>query len=106
MSLSRLKALAILNECTGVDIWSAHTCREKGVPQQWIDELADCFESGYKSDEEVIYHQQQRVHQYHGVHDLELARKIAQLFGVNTSMIVAASREAEVRAIKEAVDEA
>lgn len=106
MTLSRLKALALLNECTGADIWSLETCRRKGVPEDWIEELADCFESGFKSDQEVIYHHQQRVNQYHGIHDLELARKIAELFNVNTRTIVAPSRSAEVRAIKEAVDEA
>ena len=43
--LSRLKARMLLSECRGDEIWSAQLCREQGVPEAWIEELADAFES-------------------------------------------------------------
>ncbi len=44
--MNRLRALMLLQECTGDDIWSLEHCRLRQVPEEWIEELSDCFESG------------------------------------------------------------
>lgn len=97
----------LLDECTGVDIWSADICRQKGIPDAWIDELADAYESGFDRDDDTIYYDEQPVNQYHGVHDLSLARRLAEHLGVDVARATAAAptRAAEVRALKEAVEE-
>ena len=97
----------LLSECTGRDLWPVQLCREKGVPEDWIEELADCYESGFKTDRETIYYNQRPVNQFHGIHDLQLARKLGQFLGIDIQRVTAFafSRVAEVRAIQEAVDE-
>ncbi len=105
--ISRLRALALLSECTGVDIWSVAHCQERGVPQSWIDEFADAFESGYASDRDTIYHEARPVNQYHGIHDLQLAFRLGEYLGIDVQRATATalSPTAQVRAIQEAVDE-
>lgn len=105
--LSRLKARMLLAECRGDEIWSVVTCRQQGVPEAWIEELADTFESGFRSDRETIYEAGQVTNQYHGVRDLHLAHKLAEFLGVNSQRVTefALGREAEVRALQEAVEE-
>lgn len=97
----------LLSECTGRDLWPVKLCREKGVPEDWIEELADCYESGFTTDRETIYYDQRPINQFHGIHDLLLARRLGQFLGVNVQQVTASafSRVAEVRAIQEAVDE-
>ena len=105
--LSRLKARIWLDECIGDEIWSVDLCRQKGLPEDWIDEMADCFESGFRTDRETIYHEARPVNQYHGVRDRDLAFKLAEFLGVDTQRaagLVLGAR-AEVAALKEAVDE-
>ena len=103
--MNRLKAMMLLDQCTGVDIWSKETCEAQGVPAEWVDELCDCYESGFESDRDTIYHEDRAINQYEGVHDLLLARKIGRLLRVDVERIEATSfgREHEVQAIKEAV---
>jgi len=105
--MNRLKALALLDECTGDDIWSADYCRQAGVAEIWIEELADAYESGFQFDRDTIYCQDRVVNQYHGVRDVDLAYKLAGYLGVETSRVTASAlgRAAEVRALKEAIDE-
>lgn len=105
--LSRLKAQMILSECRGDEIWAVETCRSKGIPETWIEELADTFESGFRSDRETIYEQGEVTNQYHGVRDLALAYKLAEFLGVDAARATERSlgREAEVRALQEAVEE-
>ncbi len=105
--ISRLKARALLHECTGRDIWSVDHCQQRGIPELWIEELSDCFESGLGSELTTIYVDEQRTNQYHGVHDLALAFRLAELLGVDSEQIssMVLGREAQVRALKEAVDE-
>ena len=105
--LSRIKARMLLSECRGDEIWSTRTCRESGVPEAWIEELADTFESGFRSDRETIYEADKVINQYHGVRDLDLAYKLAEFLGVDSKRVteLALGREAEVRALQEAVDE-
>ncbi len=76
--LPRLTALALLSECTGRDIWSVAYCQTKRIPQDWIEELVDCFESGFRTDRQTIYHQDQVVGQFEGVRDVDLARKLSR----------------------------
>ena len=97
----------LLSECRGDEIWSPQTCREQGVPASWIEDLADGFESGFKSDRETIYEAGKVTNQYHGVRDLDLAHKLAEFLGVDSARVteLCLSREEEVRALQEAVDE-
>ena len=105
--MDRLRALMLLDECTGHDIWSVDECRQKRIPEAWIDQLADAFESSFFDDRETIYVGQQKVNQYHGVHDLQLAFKLAELLGIDVdryrSMIH--ERGALVRALQEAAED-
>lgn len=105
--LTRLKARVLLAACRGNEIWSPQTCAEQGVPSAWIEELSDTYESGFKRDEETIYVSEQLTNQYHGVRDLDLAYKLAEFLGVNTTRVTELSLGAfaEVKALQEAVDE-
>jgi hypothetical protein len=103
----RLKALMLLSQCNGRDIWPVSFCREQGVPESWIDELADSFESGFRSRMQEIYVDDQLVNQFYGVQDLDLAYKLGEYLGVDTQRVtqLALSRTAQVRAIQAAVEE-
>jgi len=105
--LSRLKARMLLAECRGDEIWSPATCRQRGVPEAWIEELTDTFESGFRSDRMTIYEDGKVTNQYHGVRDVELAHKLADFLGVDSKRVteMVLGREAEVRALQEAVEE-
>ena len=105
--LSRLKALNLLSRCRGDEIWSIETCRQEGVPEEWITRLSDATESGFTTDLETLYVDENQVNQFHGVQDLKLAYQLAEFLGVDTSEIryQAFSRIAEVNAIREAVEE-
>lgn len=105
--LNRLKALQLLSKCRGDEIWSVETCRQEGVPEDWISELSDATESGFEFDLDTLYVEDRVVNHYHGVQDLKLAFKIGELLGVEVSEIQyqAFGRIAQVEAIKEAVDE-
>ncbi len=105
--LSRIKARILLAECRGNEIWSEPLCRKKGVPDAWFEELADCFESGFRTDRDTIYLKEEVTNQYQGLRDLDLAHKLADFLGVDTKRVTAwvLDREAEVKALQEAVDE-
>ena len=103
--LNRLKALTLLSECTGDDIWSEEPCRTRGVPEAWIEELADCFESGFRSDRQTIYVERRVVNQYRGVRDVDLAMKLGEYLGVPVAELqaISATRSRLVDAIRDAV---
>jgi hypothetical protein len=105
--IDRLRALRLLAECTGRDIWSLEYCRERRVPEAWLVELKDCFESGFETDRQTIYHLGEVVNQFEGVRDLDLAYKLAAAVGVDVKRATysALGATAEVAALKEAVDE-
>ncbi|MEZ6118876.1 MAG: hypothetical protein R3C28_20225 [Pirellulaceae bacterium] len=107
MRLDRLKARMLLDECTGDDLWPVDLCRQKGIPEDWIDELADAYESGFKTDRETIYYQQQPVNQFHGLLDYHIAVRLAEFLGVRTDLILDrhGTRSATVFALKQAADE-
>lgn len=97
----------ILLKCTGEEIWDLQTCRNEGVPESWIEELRDCFESGFDRDSNSIYVADRLVNQYDGVHDLDLAFKLADYLGIDARPLTEhiAGRRAKVEAIKAELDE-
>lgn len=105
--ISRLHALQLLEECTGVDIWPVDYCRQRGVPPAWIEEFADAYESGFDNEMQTIFFQDRPVNQFHGVLDLHLAKKLGEFLGIDVERASASalSREEIVRAIQEAVEE-
>ncbi len=108
MALNRLKALMLLSECTGDDIWSPEHCRLRGVPEAWFEHLSDNFESGFERDSDTIYVDERPTNQYRGLRDVDLAVKLAVYLGVNVEAVEAnaSSRRHFVRLIREAVEEA
>lgn len=103
--IPRHRALALLSQCSGDEIWSVETCRRVGVPESWVQALADSFESGFADDSQTIYVQEGVTNQYHGVRDLDLALRLARSMGVDVDRVTATAlgRRAMVAAIKEAV---
>ena len=110
-SMNRLTAQILLDECTGRDIWSVAYCLSRGIPNDWIEALTDCFESGFTTDRDTIYRsdgQEERIiNQYEGIRDVDLAFRLAEFLGVNAHQVtaLAPTPEAEVAALKEAADE-
>ena len=101
-------AQMLLLKCVGDEIWSEATCRECGVPEAWIEELCENYESGFDLDSNTIYGENgQLTNQYRGVSDLLLAHKLADFIGLDwkSAAAVAMSRRAEVEAIKASLDE-
>lgn len=105
--LRRDKALHLLAECRGDEIWSVDYCRQRGVPDAWIEQAADAHESGFRHHHETIYHQNRVVNQFHGIRDEVLALKIAEVLGMDAKRIASTHLTgiAIVRAIKESLDE-
>lgn len=105
--LNRLKALSLLSECTGDDIWSLEHCRLRGLPEAWIEELSDCFESGFRMNSQTIYVERQATNQYEGIRDVDLALKLGAFLGVRVDRLQALwpTRIGLVEAIREAVVE-
>ena len=105
MKLPRHRALALLAECTGDDLWSVEHCRQRGVPEKWIEELADAYESGYRCDSQTIYVEDRPTNQYHGIRDVDLAVRVAQSMGLDVDRVTATAlgRRGMVQAIKQAV---
>lgn len=107
MALSRLQALSLLHECHGDHIWSLQHCRLRGIPEEWIQELVDGYESGFDLDETTIYYEEKKVNQFEGVRDFDLALKLAKYLRIDLGqrMDLLPSRRAVVQAIKEKFEE-
>ena len=107
MRLDPTTAQFLLLKCTGDEIWDEETCRSNGVPEAWIVELAENFESGFDTNKNTIYVDEQIVNQYRGVLDLHLAYKLAEFLGIDWQRATASAlgRQAEVAAIKAELDE-
>jgi len=105
--IARPKALDLLSECTGETIWPVDHCRRRGVPESWIEELADALESNFDRDRDTIYVDERRTNQFHGVRDADLVRKLATELRVDVDRIDAQSlsRSDFVRRVKAAVFE-
>ena len=107
MPMDSVSAQMMLLKCQGDEIWDLETCRSAGIPEAWIEELLDRFESGYDSDRNTIYHENKMVNQYEGVSDLKLAYKLAEYLGIDWQKASASaiSRRGIVAAIKSELDE-
>lgn len=111
MSVSYDRALALLDECNGDDLWSIDHCQLRRVPPAWIDELADAFETSYRYRDQSISVPgpagRRVVNQYHGVRDVDLAIKLGRQLGIDVEAIQSSSltRQSLVSNIKEAVFE-
>ncbi len=105
--LNRVRARILLAECRGDEIWSVEYCQQHHIPTGWIEALADCFESGFRHHRDTIYHENVVTNQFHGVRDLDLAIRLAELLGVDTRRVLGYTRGdlAVVAALQEAVDE-
>jgi hypothetical protein len=83
--MTPLLAEKLLLACRGDEIWSLEICRDAGIPLDWIEELADGFESGFSCDRETIYFDGRQVNQFGGCRDVCLALKLAEYLGIDTS---------------------
>ena len=104
---SRQQLLNWLSECTGETIWSVVDARDRGIPDHWIETMADAFESNPTHDRDTIYVGDRVVGQYHGIRDVDLARRIAAEIGLPITEIESRSlsRSHLVRNIHDAIEE-
>ena len=104
-SVPRHRLLSLLTECTGDEIWSVAHCRKRHVPENWIEQLADAYESGFDSDSQTIYTDQGMTNQYRGVRDVDLAIRLADEMGIRIDPNATArfGRARLVQAIKDAI---
>lgn len=107
MGIDSVAAQMLLLKCKGDEIWDVETCLSAGIPQPWIDELLERFESGFDSDRNSIYVDGKLVNQYEGVSDLHIAYKLAEFIGIDWERATASaiSRCGQVDAIKAELDE-
>ena len=105
--MNAISAQMILLKCQGDELWPEDVCLAAGIPQAWIDELVEQYESGFDIDQNTIYKDGRMINQFQGVSDLLLAYKLADYIGIDwqreTGHIV--SRTGKVAALKEALDE-
>ena len=106
------QAYALLDQCDGDDVWSVELCRRRGVPQEWIDRLADAYESDPSRPDQTLHVDDgqgswQAANQYHGVRDVDVARAVADELGVPRDELETCgrSRRGIVRAIRVAIEE-
>ena len=106
------QAYALLDLCDGDEVWSVPMCRRRGVPESWIERLADAFESDPRRPETTLHVDGSgggvtATNQYHGVRDVDIARAVADSLGVDRSALetLGRSRRGIVRAIREAIEE-
>jgi hypothetical protein len=78
-------AASLLLKCRGDEIWSRKVCVQEGVPEAWIEELFDCFESGFRYRGQTLFIEAGITNQFAGCRDLDLAFKFAEYLGVDTS---------------------
>ncbi len=107
MRLDPTTAQLLLLKCTGDEIWDENRCRQEGIPEIWIEELATNFESGFDTDRNTIYVEEKLVNQYRGILDLHLAYKLAEFLGIDwkRATFSSISRRGEVLAIQAELDE-
>ena len=105
--MDRIKAAMLLLKCRGDEIWSLEVCKAEGLPANWIEELQDCFESGFDTDQNKIYYENKLVNQFQGLPDLLIAYRLADYLGINTQLIRNSTigRTQQVRAMIAELDE-
>lgn len=103
----RYSAELLLTRCRGDEVWSLEHARGMGVPESWIGELSDCYESGFDSNQNTLYTDSGLANQYHGVADLEVAYRAAEYLGIDTERIrcLPLSRCGQVELLKAELDE-
>jgi hypothetical protein len=104
-SVPRHRLLSLLTECTGDEIWSVAHCRARHLPEDWIQQLTDAYESGFESDNQTIYTDKGMTNQYQGVRDVDLAIRLADEMGIriDSNAIARFGRARLVQAIKDAI---
>ena len=107
MNLDAVTAEILLMKCQGDTIWSEKTCRAEGIPEPWIEELVENYESGFDHDFNTIYEHGRLTNQYRGVADLKLAFKLAEFLGIDWQQATryAVERRSQVAAIQAELDE-
>jgi hypothetical protein len=105
--MDQVTAQMLLLKCHGDEIWDTTACLAAGIPEAWIAELTDRFESGFDSDRNSLYVNGRLVNQFEGVSDLHLAYRLAEFIGIDWERVTqsAFSRRAKVDAIKAELDE-
>ena len=78
-------AASLLLKCRGDEIWSREVCEREQVPEPWIDDLFDCFESGFRYRQQTLFADEGAINQFAGCRDLDLAYKLAEYLGIETS---------------------
>ena len=105
--MDSISAQMLLLKCHGDEIWPEDVCLAAGIPQVWIDELVEQYESGFDTHRNTIYVDGKVTNQFRGVSDLLLAYKLADYIGIDwqaeTGHVL--SRVDKVNALKEAIDE-
>ncbi len=106
-TVDRLRAEMLLLQCRGDEIWSVEHCREQCIPDVWVQEMQDCFESGFDTDRNTIYESGKLVNQYHGVSDLLIAYRLAEFLGIDVGRVRSSipGRTAQVAAFQSELDE-
>ncbi len=106
------QAYALLDACDGDEVWSVPLCRRRGVPEAWIERLADAFESNPSDPGQTLHVDDpagglRTTNQYHGVRDVDIARAVADELGVDRSALETRGRNGRsvVGAIREAIEE-
>lgn len=105
--ISRAHALHLLQLCDGEEIWSVDYCRRQKVPERWIQDLRNAYESGFADNSETIYYGGRIVNQFEGILAVDVAVRSARILGFDPKDILQThlSREAIVRAIQERIEE-
>lgn len=105
--ISRTHALYLLDLCDGEEIWSIEYCRRHHVPDRWVRELRDAYESGFKDPSQTIIYEGRVVNQFEGVLAVDIAMRVAAVLGVDPHGITQhhASRHGIVREIRERIEE-
>lgn len=105
--MSRAQALSLLSLCDGDEIWSIEDCRKHRIPEAWVRELADAFESNPAIDAETIFQNGKALNQYQGVRAIDLAVKLANVLGVRLDphVLQTADRRGLVEHIRETLEE-
>lgn len=105
--MDQVTAQMLLLKCRGNEVWDATACKAAGIPDVWIEELTDRYESGFDSDRNSLYVDGRLVNQFEGVSDLMLAIKLAEYIGIDweNATKFAISRTAKVEAIQAELDE-
>lgn len=105
--MNRDHLLNLLSQCTGDEIWSLEYCRQFRVPEAWISECMDAYESGFDRNSNTIYYLDRIVNQFEGVRDVDIACMIAKQLGMNPQRLIETSfsRTDLVNKIRDTIEE-